>query len=68
MAEYTILIPDHEASWEAAAADERAETYRQHMAFAQALAERGHKILKGPSSTRHRPRGPSGGVPRARPW
>lgn len=47
MAEYTVLIPDHEASWEAAAADERAETYRQHMAFAQALAERGHKILKG---------------------
>jgi hypothetical protein len=47
MAEYTILIPHHQASWEAPAEEERAETYRQHAAFAQALAERGHKILKG---------------------
>lgn len=47
MPEYVVLIPDHEAQWEAATAEHRASVYERHAEFARLLAERGHEITGG---------------------
>jgi hypothetical protein len=47
MTEYIVLIPDNELRWAAADAEEKQRVYGQHREFAEALAERGHKITGG---------------------
>jgi hypothetical protein len=47
MTEYIVLIPGNEAEWAKADEAERARVYGKHQAFAQALAERGHKVTGG---------------------
>lgn len=47
MPDYVLLIPSHEAAWDAASPDERAGVYARHEAFAAALAARGHTITAG---------------------
>lgn len=47
MTEYIVLIPDNEAEWAAADAEAKQRVYGKHREFAEALAERGHKITAG---------------------
>lgn len=47
MTEYILLIPGEEAAWEAKDEAERSAVYAQHVAFAEALAQRGHKMVAG---------------------
>lgn len=65
MTEYIVLIPDNEAAWAAADAEVKQRVYGRHREFAEALAERGHKVTAGaelvPSSqARTVRRGPGG--------
>jgi hypothetical protein len=52
MAEYIILIPDNEDAWAAADEAQRQAVYAKHTEFAQALADRGHKMTGGAELTR----------------
>ena len=47
MTEYIVLIPDNEARWAAADAKEKERVYGLHREFAEALAQRGHKVTGG---------------------
>jgi hypothetical protein len=47
MTEYIVLIPDNEARWSEADAQEKDRVYGLHREFAEALAERGHKVTGG---------------------
>ena len=47
MTEYIVLIPDNEARWAEADAQEKERVYGLHREFAEALAQRGHKVTGG---------------------
>ena len=47
MTEYIVLIPGNETEWAKADEAERARVYGKHQEFAEALAERGHKVTGG---------------------
>ena len=47
MTDYLLLIPAHEAVWDAASAEERDAVYARHVEFAKALASRGHTLTVG---------------------
>lgn len=47
MTEYIVLIPDNESDWAAADEAERQRVYGKHREFAEALAQRGHKVTAG---------------------
>ena len=51
MTEYIVLIPDNEAAWAEADEADRQRVYGKHREFAQALAERGHKVTAGAELT-----------------
>jgi len=51
MTEYIVLIPDNEDTWAMADPSRRQAVYTQHSTFAQALAERGHKMTGGAELT-----------------
>lgn len=52
MTEYIVLIPDYEDTWAMADDGRKQAVYAQHTAFAQALADRGHKMTGGAELTR----------------
>jgi len=52
MTEYIVLIPDNEDTWAMADQGKKQAVYAQHSAFAQALADRGHKMTGGAELTR----------------
>ena len=52
MSEYIVLLPDNEESWAMADESRKRAVYAQHAAFAQALAERGHKMTGGAELSR----------------
>ena len=52
MSEYIVLLPDNEESWAMADESRKQAVYAQHAAFAQALAERGHKMTGGAELSR----------------
>lgn len=52
MTEYIVLIPDDEDTWAMAEESKKQEVYAQHAEFAQALADRGHKVTGGAELTR----------------
>ena len=45
MSKYIVLIPDNETEWAATDEAEKQRIYGLHAEFAEALAERGHKVL-----------------------
>jgi len=47
MTEYIVLIPGNETEWAKATDADRNRVYGQHQKFAEALAERGHKVVAG---------------------
>ena len=47
MTEYIVLIPGNEAEWAKADEADRTRVYGMHQKFAEALAERGHKVVAG---------------------
>ena len=47
MTEYIVLIPDNEARWADADAEEKQRVYGLHRECADALAARGHKVTGG---------------------
>ena len=47
MTSYVVLLPGDEAAWEATPQEQKQEMYAVHAAFAQRLAERGHKVTGG---------------------
>ncbi len=47
MTEYIVLIPDSEADWAMADEAEKDRVYGKHREFAEALAQRGHKVTAG---------------------
>jgi hypothetical protein len=47
MTEYIVLIPGNETEWAKATDEDRARVYGMHQKFAEALAERGHKVVAG---------------------
>ena len=51
MTEYIVLIPDNETEWAAKDEAERQAMYGKHREFAEALAERGHKVTAGAELT-----------------
>jgi hypothetical protein len=51
MTEYIVLIPDNETAWAAKDEAERQLMYGKHREFAEALAERGHKVTAGAELT-----------------
>lgn len=52
MTEYIVLIPDHEDTWAMADESRKQAVYAKHTEFAQALADRGHKMTGGAELTR----------------
>jgi len=54
MTEYIVLIPDNEADWSMADEAEKQRIYGKHQEFAEALAQRGHKITAGAELTHSR--------------
>ncbi len=47
MTDYVVLLPGNEDAWAATPEEERQRVYAKHGEFAQALAERGHKVTGG---------------------
>jgi len=47
MTDYIVLLPGNEDTWAATPETERQRVYAKHGEFAQALAERGHKVTGG---------------------
>ena len=47
MTEYVVLLPGDESEWERTPEADREAVYALHQEFAQALAERGHKVTGG---------------------
>ena len=52
MATYIVLIPDNEDTWAMADEASKQAVYAKHGEFAQALADRGHKMTGGAELTR----------------
>ena len=52
MTEYIVLIPDNEDTWAMAEEADKQAVYAKHAEFAQALADRGHKMTGGAELTR----------------
>ena len=52
MTEYIVLIPDNEDTWAMADEASKQAVYAKHGEFAQALADRGHKMTGGAELTR----------------
>lgn len=54
MAEYMILLPGDETTWESAPPQQREAVYAEHLEFARLLTQRGHEIAGGAELTHSR--------------